>query len=860
MAFEREDHDEAGDPTGRSHLDRTRLDELARVEHRFRLLAENASDVVVETSVDGQIRWASPSIEHVLGWAPDDLVGRSAFDLVVPADREIVEAGRRDVAAGATIVDLRCRVMSSSGSPRWTSLRGQPVTDDGVEGGSVSAIVVGLRDCHEEVIVERALRTLSIGNGLLVRAGDEQTLLDEMCENAVSQGGYLFAWYGRPQDDADKTVLSVAMAKDHRDFVDDIRISWADDELGQGPTGTALRTGRTTVVADFAADLSYRPWFVQATERGFRSSVSLPVRVHGEVDGALVVYAGEVQAFTERAVATLEDLAMQLGAGIERLRDAVRLGQALKDQALLLAAVDQAAEAIVVTDPTPTIVYANPATLRASGYALDEVLGRDPRMFQSGLHDRRFYEQMWEKLTAGQAWHGVLVNRRKDGELYEEDATIAPVLDPDGTLVAYVAAKHDLSTERQLEADLVREQRSRDDIVDLMRRVRNGPTIEASAAELCREVARLDFVDVALVLLRRDDGDLVPIASGDAAAGPIGDGSTGPALGEPLAIGASRLLDGPEPATWWLDLTGLVRVDDATLVEAVAGPGVAAAAFARISWAGEAVGMLVVASAEPDAPQWMPLRLPAIEELGSFAGTLLGDQAARTLERGRRRSAVAATIAGQRYRPVFQPVVDAGSGALRGYEALTRFDDGTRPDLAFLDAAAVGLGEALELACAQAAVATASALPADLWLSVNLSPEAILGGHARRLRDDAGRDLVIEVTEHRPIASYLALREAIEAAPGCRVAVDDAGAGYASLRHILELQPDFVKLDIALVHDIDRDPARQALAAGLCHFAAQTHTRLIAEGVETAAEAATLGDLGVDLMQGYHFGRPGPLS
>jgi EAL domain-containing protein (putative c-di-GMP-specific phosphodiesterase class I) len=99
----------------------------------------------------------------------------------------------------------------------------------------------------------------------------------------------------------------------------------------------------------------------------------------------------------------------------------------------------------------------------------------------------------------------------------------------------------------------------------------------------------------------------------------------------------------------------------------------------------------------------------------------------------------------------------------------------------------------------------------------------------------------------------------------CRLAVDDAGAGYTSLSHILELHPDFVKLDISLVRDIDTNPARQAMIAGMCHFAAQSGTTLIAEGIETESEAQMLRELGVPLGesgmlgQGYLFGRPRPL-
>jgi EAL domain-containing protein (putative c-di-GMP-specific phosphodiesterase class I) len=112
------------------------------------------------------------------------------------------------------------------------------------------------------------------------------------------------------------------------------------------------------------------------------------------------------------------------------------------------------------------------------------------------------------------------------------------------------------------------------------------------------------------------------------------------------------------------------------------------------------------------------------------------------------------------------------------------------------------------------------------------------------------------VTEHTAIDDYPALRTALRECGPVKISVDDAGAGFASLRHILELEPDVVKLDIGLISGIDRDLARQALVAGLSHYAADTGTLLIAEGVETAAEGDTVRRLGVHYGQGYHFGRP----
>jgi EAL domain-containing protein (putative c-di-GMP-specific phosphodiesterase class I) len=231
-------------------------------------------------------------------------------------------------------------------------------------------------------------------------------------------------------------------------------------------------------------------------------------------------------------------------------------------------------------------------------------------------------------------------------------------------------------------------------------------------------------------------------------------------------------------------------------------------------------------------------------------------------QRGVVRGVVESVLHDRTFAPVFQPVVDLGSGQTVGYEALTRFDDHTRPDRRFADAAAVGLGFELEAATMTAALRAASSLPPDAWLSLNVSPGLLLDGD--RLRDvlaNRPRSVVLEITEHVAIEDYGTFRRSVAALGGdLRYAVDDAGAGFSSFRHILELRPSFVKLDIGLVRDIDADEIRQALVAGIVYFARRSACRLIAEGIETTAERAMLQSLGVDFGQGYLLGRPGPVE
>jgi EAL domain-containing protein (putative c-di-GMP-specific phosphodiesterase class I)/CheY-like chemotaxis protein len=214
---------------------------------------------------------------------------------------------------------------------------------------------------------------------------------------------------------------------------------------------------------------------------------------------------------------------------------------------------------------------------------------------------------------------------------------------------------------------------------------------------------------------------------------------------------------------------------------------------------------------------------------------------------------------------VFQPVVSLRSGAVVGLEALSRFRSQPvhGPDVWFAQAAAIGIGVELELTAVTKAVARFPQIPDHLWVGINVSPETVLSSRLDALLDRVPVDrVVLEITEHAHIADYVKLREALTTlrSLGVWLAIDDAGAGYASLRHILQLAPDCIKLDISLTRDIHAVRSQRAMAAALVAFAGETGASIIAEGIETAEELATLRDLGVEFGQGYYLGRPAPLS
>jgi EAL domain-containing protein (putative c-di-GMP-specific phosphodiesterase class I) len=212
----------------------------------------------------------------------------------------------------------------------------------------------------------------------------------------------------------------------------------------------------------------------------------------------------------------------------------------------------------------------------------------------------------------------------------------------------------------------------------------------------------------------------------------------------------------------------------------------------------------------------------------------------------------------------FQPIVDLIDGSVVGYEALARFALGPErpPDAWFAEAEAVGLGRELEAAALRSALAHLDRLPAETYLSLNASPLTAVSPFLKRLLADVGERIVVEITEHAPVADYDALREALGElrAQGVRVAIDDAGAGFASLTHILRLMPDLIKLDMVLTRGIDTDDTRRQLASALSSFASGIGAAIVAEGIETKAELDALRELGVPYGQGFLLARPTSLG
>ena len=833
--------------------------QLEARESRFRLLAEHAQDVISLYRVipTPAFEYVSPSVETVLGYPPGAFYADPGLiaRLIHPDDRRLLQPDPGATQLAEVTVMRLCHA-----DGHWVLLeqRSTPVLDAegklvAVEG--VARDVTDWRAAQASLArLNRVLRTLTAANAALVRAGSEAELPEAICRVVVEEGAYRYAWVGYREDDEAGTVRPVASAGYEAGDQVGLDVTWHPTERGLDPVGTSVREGRTVISQDIPNDPIFAPWRETALARGYVSGAAIPLRDGSRVFGTLVIYSGERDAFGDEEIVLLEDLAANLafGVGTLRARDVREAGEA--ERTRLATAIEQTAESVVITDPDVNIVYVNPAFERITGYTGAEVIGRNPRILQSGLQAPEFYADMWSTLTAGATWAGELINRRKDGTTFIEEASITPVVDARGALTSYVAVKRDVTHLREVETTLEGTTRGHAQIAATLSRLQAGETPEGTGQAIADALLGLDGMDSPTVLAFDETGRAVVLGRGGGRVGPV------PVGGKLPASRSAYLLERARAGAWterWVP-----GPEDGEYGIRFAATGLEATVYAPIMGEDGPIGLLAVGTSDPALADRLADHLPALVEFAPTARLLLERPLRTRQELARSRARIEMIVATGAFHPVFQPMVDLATRGPIGYEALTRFDDGTPPDLVFAEARRCGLEQELESVTLRAAVAASEGLPVERFLSLNVSPALILAGdELRAILAARTRPIVLEVTEHDTIHDYGALRSAFVAlGSGLRLAVDDAGAGVANFNHLVELRPQFVKVDIGLVRGVNADLTRQALIVALLHFAGATDCQVVAEGIETEAERAVLEKLEIPFGQGYLFGRPADAS
>ncbi|MCU0334392.1 MAG: PAS domain S-box protein [Chitinophagaceae bacterium] len=287
-------------------------------------------------------------------------------------------------------------------------------------------------------------------NDLALQESNEAQLFQQACDIAVNVGGFKLAWIGMPNEQ--ETAIAPQYKAGQTDYLNNVlNIPLDDSPLSKGPTGTAFNSGMVFRSDDILTDPLMAPWRYLAIEHGFRSSVALPIKVDGRVKAIWSLYSDQPHWFNDQELSLLKQTAANLAFSLAFHRHRRQQADTAEQLRIVNRAVEQSNASVVITNIDGNIEYVNPAFCRLTGYTEAEALGQNPRILKSGITSENEYKQMWEVISKKQSWQGEFCNKKKNGELYWENATITPILNDQGDITHYLAVKENITERKNLE-------------------------------------------------------------------------------------------------------------------------------------------------------------------------------------------------------------------------------------------------------------------------------------------------------------------------------------------------------------------------------------------------------------------------
>lgn len=846
---------------------------LQRENEKNLALLRNASDGIHILDAEGKVIEASDSFCSMLGYGRSEVIGMSISQWDAGfADRAALLGALRRQFERPERSQFETLHRRKDGTVFEVEVSGFPLELDGmpVLFNSSRDITERRQAEQNQATLSRAYRLLSECGILLLHSTDESELLNEICRLTVETGGYLMAWVGIP--DPDKSVRPVARSGHENSYLDRIRVTWDETETGNGPTGLAIRTGKTQVNQNCSVNSNMVPWKEAAESQGYNASIALPLLEGNQAFGVLTLYAKDPNAFGESEVRLLDQLAQNVAFGVLALRDRAVRDHAESMLRINASVFDTSQEGILITDADNVILDVNPAFTSITGYEREEVIGRKPNLLSSGRQDKAFYEGMWRSLNENGAWRGEIWNRKKTGEVYAELLSVSAIRDEEGRTIRHVGVFADINDLKRHEAELSRIAHY-DALTGIPNRALLADRMKQAIAQTRREhnmmaVCYLDLDGFKTVndTMGHEAGDEVLIGISKRIMGTIRGGDTVARLGGDEFVVLLLGLEKGEECVATIE----------RLLEAISNPF---EIKGRRFTLGASIGVSIYPLDDEDADTLLRHADQAMYQAKQSGKNRFDifDPSLDLRARDHREfmKSIRQAIEKGELELYYQPKINLKTRRMIGAEALLRWhhpERGLHSPAEFLHLVEntdldVEIGEwVIESALAQLRKWMRAGL--DLEVSINISAYHLeskgfvdmLKQKLDRYPDVPASRVQIEVLETAALADVSLVSEVIQSCRqfGVGFALDDFGTGYSSLAYLSRLPVDALKIDQSFIRGMLNDKGDMAIVQGIVALASAFGRQTIAEGIESDAHYAMLLEMGCDAGQGYGIARPMP--
>jgi diguanylate cyclase (GGDEF)-like protein/PAS domain S-box-containing protein len=719
-------------------------------------------------------------------------------------------------------------------------------------------------------VVNRGLTVLSACTQAVIRATDEITLLQTLCELITQEAAYRMAWVAYVCHDQAKSVKAMAWAGYEADYLKTLNITWADTERGRGPTGRVIRSGHPVACQNMLNDPNFAPWREAAQQRGYQSSLVLPMFNNGEVFGTLNIYSAEVYAFNPKEVELLTQLTDSLSFGIVALRAEQSLRESEQRYRLL---AENISDLVCIHDRDRRYLYLSPSCKSLLGYGYEELIGEDPYiLFHPDDRDRISEEFSAAMLGKNNISITYRISQKSGNYIWLETLT-KPILDAAGQVIQIQTTSRDIT-----ERILVQERFKYEALHDALTGLPNRNLLMERLKLGINRIHNFEGYHFAILFLDLDRFKVI-------------NDSLGHLVGDQLLIAVAHKFQSILRSTDLVtriggdefvilldeikDIQEAIRATE-NIFEALACPLIIEEREIYIS---TSIGIVfgtkdyILAN---DLLRDADIAMYRAKKKGKARYEIFDrEMHAIAINRLHLEHDLRRAIKKHQFLVYYQPIIDIFNNCLIGFEALVRWQHPTRGFIS--PAEFIPLAEETNLiitidswmlstACQQLATWNKK-FPSyqPLKMSINLSAQDLRQVNLMAeidtiLRETGleGNTITLEITESmliEDINKTIDLLTEIKSR-NIQISIDDFGTGYSSLNYLHRFPIDNLKIDYSFVSQMQEKNRNYQVVSSIIDLGHHLDLVIVAEGIETAQQMQWLRAMGCEFGQGYLFSKP----